>query len=89
MFVSYISFTSDIGCYARTENCGMGSSLGRVGQSDPIYQSTSNCNNSPVPNLSRPLNRSTDESFIQGKPRSKVKYSQIPSERCLNLSLKQ
>ena len=46
-------------------------------------------NNSPVSNLLRPLNRSTEDSFIQGQPRPKVKCSQITSRKCLNLSLKQ
>ena len=30
MFVSYVGFTSDIGRYAKIENCGMGSSLGNL-----------------------------------------------------------
>ena len=46
-------------------------------------------NNSPVSNSSWLLNRSTEDSFIQGQARCKVKYSQIPARRCLNLSSKQ
>ena len=52
-----------------------------------VIETSSNI--SPVSNSSRPLRRSTENSFTQGKPRPKVKYSQIPSKGCLDLSLKQ
>ena len=47
--------------------------------------------NSPVWNTSLPQKRRAKDSFLQGLPRPtcKVKYSQIPACRCLNLILKQ
>ena len=47
--------------------------------------------NSPVWNSSLPQKRSSKDSFLQGLLRStcKVKYSQIPARRYLNLSSKQ
>ena len=44
---------------------------------------------SPVLNSSWLLNKSAEDSFVQGWPRPKVKYSHIAARRCLNLSLKQ
>ena len=45
--------------------------------------------NLKLENLLLPLNRSTEDSFIQGYFWPKVKYSQIPARWSLNLRLKQ
>ena len=53
-----------------------------------VLSSTSR-DNSLVTKSSWPLNKSTEDSLIQGQPQPKVKYSQIRARRCLNFSLRQ
>ena len=81
MFVSYVGFTSDIGCYAKTENCEMGSSLGnlewvchtkKIGLKATMVQFRIR--------RGHWIEAPTTLLFSKGEPRPKVKYSQIPAD---------
>ena len=81
MFVSYVGFTSDIGCYAKIENCGMGSSLGNLELvSHTQYISLKATIVQFRIRRGHWIEAPTTLLFSQGEPRPRVKYSQIPAD---------